>query len=453
MTNNSSTGDRFRCSVCSQLFSEIIALTFHIHGHLDHFSAKFYACFYCPNYYDDINKVIDHTAAEHGNDRTQFACKFCDKVFSTADEFVKHSQIASDSSVTFDCVVCGKTFESRELLRTHGATHKSGKCYHCASCSQQFSRIDDLNVHRRIHRNLPIYPCKHCTRLFVHAKSLSEHIRRNHHNCYTADDLLQIESISELAKISSTSDDLSIDLSKTAPNRALCSKRSTEEALLHHLARGFQCSICHMRFLRSNTLQVHFARNHESSLNDHDVRKMRIDPKMPLKADTLIRRKSKCFVCPATLDSRTDLFSHFVDQHHGNHPFQCTTCNSRFATDKLLLAHQSIHQVQRFNCDYCKMLFVHQTSLANHMQQHTGANLLHCDVCSIPYGNRKALQVIVTANDSSAKTTYSLSACRNTSEYMQMGNRMLAIFAASALLNRATKWNICECKSLDSKST
>ena len=138
-----SNKQRYRCGICSMLFSSLKALGTHV----------------------DWHRI---------NDKKTHKCEKCAKVFRT--EYLRRRHMVEHDR----CPTCGKCFVGKASLDFHILSHtdtESTASYKCRQCKMAFGKQSDYTRHMRLHQ---IYCfCLVCKEGFNNEDSLSEHLLKH----------------------------------------------------------------------------------------------------------------------------------------------------------------------------------------------------------------------------------------------------------------------------------
>ncbi|KAH8391369.1 hypothetical protein KR200_004589, partial [Drosophila serrata] len=114
----------------------------------------------------------------------------------------------------------------------------------------------------------------------------------------------------------------------------------------------------------------------------------------PIEDDSLVEDFGKSLdyeIDPSYLRKQNDNIN---DDNYGNCPifltlnvgsnsfaFQCSSCPRLFPTQSQLKLHEYRHKKPTYKCPYCKMAFIYQSLLQQHVRKHTGERPFKCLQC------------------------------------------------------------------------
>jgi transcription elongation factor Elf1 len=136
----------FKCLHCGKEFGFGNDLNRHMHTHLKAENC----CDLCGKIYKNVRTLAEHRKTHEDNyTRPEWACKFCEKTFST--KYVLAYHIKSEHlglKKTFICPICGKSFSQKVTYLKHANVHMGIKPYRCDVCNKSFSYEKSLREHK-----------------------------------------------------------------------------------------------------------------------------------------------------------------------------------------------------------------------------------------------------------------------------------------------------------------
>ncbi|XP_055589938.1 zinc finger protein 626-like [Uranotaenia lowii] len=200
---------------------------------------------------------------------------------------------------------------------------------------------------------------------------------------------------------------------------------STELQLRNHLIEQHgktgtqQCEVCGESFLELIDYNTHLEMHPIGSTDQGISDNCRKSSNNVIPESTTINRKPtprrpiinhfppnsliQCKICDKSYRLMSELDKHARENHEGDKPFACPTCDYRFKSSKSLRKHDSIvhHNVPRTNypsgsvkCLICSIKFIKTCDLATHIQEsHSGEEYpyLKCTDCMLTFDCKKKL--------------------------------------------------------------
>lgn len=409
---------RFECKKCKRVFKTPMKLNKHII--IDHECDKVpnltgteetFKCSICSEHFTDRKEYYDHVNCHLI--QKAVICDICDVEFNNELYLEVHKQRMHSSNSHPTCTECRQVFDSEDGLNKHfeekhmiSYERAQEEKFVCSSCDQFFNRKIDLyehypkckfpktavNIEKRkryvknvnpqnlincelcnktlaigqydrhiktIHPVDSVPPCPFCQGSFSTLKELEEHIADSHPK-------------SEAPPNPKTSDNKKSYDCKYC-GRILCSAYSLRNHLeIHEKPKILECKSCSLRFRDESKLKNHICWKKDilnlpkSFICDFCGKGFDTNKKLYNHKATHTRDKfHKCAYCEKSFARRTYLEAHKeVHRSSAEKTISCQHCNMSFSDSKILRFHEV--KLHNFRCNLCGKIFSHSYKLAKH---------------------------------------------------------------------------------------
>lgn len=302
--------------------------------------------------------------------------------------------------MSYPCKDCGKFLANSGSLKIHSRIHTGEKPYACTfeGCSYRSSQIQNLNTHIRIHTGEKPYKCNHCDASFAQQNSLT-----NHALIHTGEKPFKCNQCEYAATQKTT---LELHLRTHTGEKPYkcnqCEYASTQNQqlkihmLTHTGERPYVCTHegCNKTFTMQKSLDYHILKHTGERPHACQICSKTFRCQSTLKTHMLKHDNIKPFKCEyegCLYSGRTSgmLASHIRQNHTGEKPYTCETCNKSFTQLSKLTYHtRRIHTGERpFSCEFdgCGLSFIVKGALEIHRRVHTGERPFKCTQCDAAY--------------------------------------------------------------------
>ncbi|XP_054712545.1 zinc finger protein rotund-like [Uloborus diversus] len=142
-------------------------------------SGKKYQCKMCPQIFGSKADLQLHTQI-HMRNAKPYKCSQCSKTFANSSYLSQHTRIHLGIK-PYRCEICHRKFTQLSHLQQHIRTHTGDKPYKCRypNCNKAFSQLSNLQSHSRCHQTDKPYKCNSCYKCFTEESALLEHIPKH----------------------------------------------------------------------------------------------------------------------------------------------------------------------------------------------------------------------------------------------------------------------------------
>lgn len=334
----------FLCD-CGEEFDDLETYEKHQHKHNP---AGDHLCNLCGKGFETAEILTGHMLI-HSNPTGPFVtCPFCNQNVKRSS-LTQHIKYMHNSKP--QCDVCSKTFANQNNLRRHMMIHSGIKEFECDICKKRFHQKITMQTHRLTH--ISPFVCGRCGIKFENKGDLTNH--KGTDEC----------SKSRIYKVKE-------ELMKTVKQEV-----TTDDGKL----LGYACSLCKKMFSIESALEQHIESLHIIESDEQQDKKMNKTSK-----------RFECCICGKGCSSQAMLIMH-ERVHTNERPFPCQLCSLRFKTKTHLRTHQLTHtREKKFGCSVCMKFFALKGNLVVHLRTHTGERPYVCSICSEAFIDSKYLK-------------------------------------------------------------
>jgi KRAB domain-containing zinc finger protein len=196
ISNHKNPANEYFCPFCGLTFAQFLPLSEHFFQ--KHIPKKnLYPCFRCKRIYMvgryfDSHECSGEPSVKKVKTESAVECERCSVTFSSQDEYVCHQFLGCRKSQPHYCVICDKTFLTKNRLQKHeNASHvQKMKAFICDICGHGSVDKTRYDIHKSTHETERKFKCHYagCKAAFKHNTLFKSHIKQHEKvNTYECD--------------------------------------------------------------------------------------------------------------------------------------------------------------------------------------------------------------------------------------------------------------------------
>ena len=170
--------ERLICNVCNKKFKNERSLKFHKKEIHTPDEERPYACEKCPRKFTSISVLKQHLICHEGIKKFVCSIPECSQTLASKGALKLHMKI-HDGSNDFICDVCSKIIKGKANLEYHKKTHDDNYANEKVQCPICGAWVKSLRKHKRAHSHVQL-ECNICGKTYPSKESLKTHIKFTH---------------------------------------------------------------------------------------------------------------------------------------------------------------------------------------------------------------------------------------------------------------------------------
>ncbi|CAK1591229.1 unnamed protein product [Parnassius mnemosyne] len=330
---------------------------------------------------EQFQYLADYEKHQHKhNPAGEHLCNLCGKGFETSEILIGHMLLHSVTGSLVTCPFCNQLIRRNSLTQhiKYGHTNKP----RCKICYKTFANQNNLKRHMMIHSDIREFECDICFKRF-HQKITMQTHRLTHMNAFSCNQCDKTFDNKEALAAHRESNDCSKSRVVKAKEELM---KTVKQEVTTNLGKvlGYACSLCKKMFSVESALEQHVESTHIVDPNEFTDSGKNARGKNP--------KRFECSICGKNCASHAMLIMH-ERVHTNERPFPCQLCSLRFKTKTHLRTHQLTHtREKKFGCSVCMKFFALKGNLVVHLRTHTGERPYICSLCGEAFIDSKYLK-------------------------------------------------------------
>ncbi|XP_057680356.1 zinc finger and BTB domain-containing protein 47 [Corythoichthys intestinalis] len=161
---------QFSCKKCPRVFNN----HWYLEKHTSAAHSRSHACTSCSKKFLLESELLLH---QQTNCEKSIQCGVCSKVFKKLWSLHEHNKVVHGyAEKRFSCEICDKRFYTMAHVRKHMVAHTKDMPFTCETCGKSFKRSMSLKVHSLQHSGEKPFKCENCNERFQYKYQLRSHM-------------------------------------------------------------------------------------------------------------------------------------------------------------------------------------------------------------------------------------------------------------------------------------